>query len=699
MAMTVMNNPSAMMTLGELNKNISNQGKSAKKLASGMKINSAGDDASAYSISERMRAQLRSLDQDIDNVKNGRALLKVAAGGIDNIVDELRNLKELALNAANDTNTDEDRATIQKEFDQKMANINDIASETNYNGKILLDGRYGHTFTPIQTSTNTQTITNTVENYTLINRGNYTISADGVYMLASNYSGTVTIANGAQNVKIKQQTPGTAVQNTFIVGPSGGNANLWLDGLNILNTADQSAIKFQGSNNVLTMKGNNKIQGTVLPADYVASEYWEQALINVGDGLAIQSNNGGKLDISIEKHWPMDGRVAIGSNVNDNNMNANLLLYTANITANLYTPSANNYNDGDAGAMIGAAAGSILGDVTIYGGILNISTNGAAIGTGYDGKLNDIIINGGAVINASSKGGSAIGSGMYGGKVNDILIDNATIDVKSEDGAAAIGSGIGIVGSTSSVNDIYIGNSTHITALGSTGTVGGAADIGAGSFESTVRDIVIGSSAIIAANKIGVDPNADHPGIQKGTTTYTNLNLNPNIIAPNVTEPDSGTTTTTETVTTTTTTGGWKGKPLVIHHGTKANQALNCYINDMHTDAMGLSNTKVLTRDDAIWALSDDTTNPPRIGAIDAAINYALDEATTIGAYISRLEFTEDNLVTANENTQFSESTIRDADMAKEMTEYTRSNVLAQASQSMLAQANQSASSVLSLLQ
>jgi flagellin-like hook-associated protein FlgL len=63
----------------------------------------------------------------VDNVKNGRSLLKVAAGGIDSIVDELRNLKELALNAANDSNTDEDRAIIQKEFDQKMANINAIA--------------------------------------------------------------------------------------------------------------------------------------------------------------------------------------------------------------------------------------------------------------------------------------------------------------------------------------------------------------------------------------------------------------------------------------------------------------------------------------------------------------------------------------------------------------------------------------------
>ncbi len=96
-------------------------------------------------------------------------------------------------------------------------------------------------------------------------------------------------------------------------------------------------------------------------------------------------------------------------------------------------------------------------------------------------------------------------------------------------------------------------------------------------------------------------------------------------------------------------------------------------------------------------ALSDDATG--RVGAIDAAIEYALGEATTVGAYISRLEHTEENLVTANENTQASESTIRDADMVKEMMEYTKYNLLTQSSQAMLAQANQNGSQVLSLLQ
>ena len=87
------------------------------------------------------------------------------------------------------------------------------------------------------------------------------------------------------------------------------------------------------------------------------------------------------------------------------------------------------------------------------------------------------------------------------------------------------------------------------------------------------------------------------------------------------------------------------------------------------------------------------------IRVLDGAIDYALNEATNMGSYLQRLDYTDANVVTMNENVQASESVIRDSDMAKEMTEYTKANVLTQAAQSMLAQANQNSSAVLSLLQ
>ena len=142
MAMKIVNNSSAQSSLNQLNRNNSNLGKALKKVATGQKINSAGDNASDYGISEKMRVQIRALDQDKQNVQNGSTMLKIAHGGIQEIVNDLRAMKELAINAANDSNTDADRAIIQKEFDQRRAAIDDIATWTNYNSKALLDGTY-----------------------------------------------------------------------------------------------------------------------------------------------------------------------------------------------------------------------------------------------------------------------------------------------------------------------------------------------------------------------------------------------------------------------------------------------------------------------------------------------------------------------------------------------------------------------------
>ena len=139
MAMVVKNNMSAISTLNTLNKNSSALAKSLQKVSSGMKINSAADDASGYAISERMRVQIRGLDQANQNTQNGTSMMKVAEGAVSSTVDILKTLKEKVINAANDTNTDADRATIQKELDQSIDQINDNANVT-YNGKYLVDG-------------------------------------------------------------------------------------------------------------------------------------------------------------------------------------------------------------------------------------------------------------------------------------------------------------------------------------------------------------------------------------------------------------------------------------------------------------------------------------------------------------------------------------------------------------------------------
>lgn len=139
MSMVVRNNLSAVNTLNTLNRNQTELSKSLQQVSSGMRINSAKDDASGYAISERMRVQIRSLNQDNMNTQNGNSMMRVAEGAVQSTVDILKTLKEKVIDAANDTNTDADRAFIQKELDQSIDQINDNANVT-YNGKYLVDG-------------------------------------------------------------------------------------------------------------------------------------------------------------------------------------------------------------------------------------------------------------------------------------------------------------------------------------------------------------------------------------------------------------------------------------------------------------------------------------------------------------------------------------------------------------------------------
>ncbi len=139
MAMVVKNNMSAKNTLNQLNRNEKALSKDLKKVASGLRINDASDDASGLSIAEKMDVRLRSLEQDNQNVQNGNSMLKVAEGAMASTVDILKTMKEKVINAANDTNSDADRAIIQKEIDQAIDQIDENAN-VSYNGKIMLDG-------------------------------------------------------------------------------------------------------------------------------------------------------------------------------------------------------------------------------------------------------------------------------------------------------------------------------------------------------------------------------------------------------------------------------------------------------------------------------------------------------------------------------------------------------------------------------
>ena len=143
MSMMVKTNIEAVRILNLLEKNNHALQTDLTQVSTGMKINSAQDDPAPYSISERMRVRIRALEQDNQNVQTDSALMKTAESAVSNTIEILKTLKERAINSANDSNTDEDRATIQKEVDQFIDQIDDNAL-VQFNGKYLVDGSKNH---------------------------------------------------------------------------------------------------------------------------------------------------------------------------------------------------------------------------------------------------------------------------------------------------------------------------------------------------------------------------------------------------------------------------------------------------------------------------------------------------------------------------------------------------------------------------
>lgn len=141
--MRINHNIAALNTHRQLNSASNAQSKSMEKLASGMRINRAGDDAAGLAISEKMRAQVRGLDQSSKNAQDGISLIQTAEGALNETHDILQRMNELATQAANGNLQSEDRTAIGDEITQLNSEIDRIASSTNFNGKKLLDGNFG----------------------------------------------------------------------------------------------------------------------------------------------------------------------------------------------------------------------------------------------------------------------------------------------------------------------------------------------------------------------------------------------------------------------------------------------------------------------------------------------------------------------------------------------------------------------------
>lgn len=144
--MIINHNISALNAHRQLGANQAAGQNSLEKLSSGLRINKAGDDAAGLAISEKMRGQIRGLEQATTNAQDGISLIQTAEGALNETHSILQRMRELAVQSSNDTNTDSDRAELQKEVDQLAAEITRIGDNTEFNTKTLLDGEFKGTF-------------------------------------------------------------------------------------------------------------------------------------------------------------------------------------------------------------------------------------------------------------------------------------------------------------------------------------------------------------------------------------------------------------------------------------------------------------------------------------------------------------------------------------------------------------------------
>ncbi len=145
--MRIQHNISALNTHRNLSFNNTEASKNLEKLSSGYKINRAGDDAAGLAISEKMRGQIRGLDMASKNAQDSISLIQTAEGALNETHSILQRMRELAVQSANDTNTDADRTQLQKEVDQLSQEITRISTDTEFNTQKLLNKEFdGKTF-------------------------------------------------------------------------------------------------------------------------------------------------------------------------------------------------------------------------------------------------------------------------------------------------------------------------------------------------------------------------------------------------------------------------------------------------------------------------------------------------------------------------------------------------------------------------
>ena len=566
--MVVQHNMSAANANRMLNVTSSSVSKTTEKLSSGYRINRAADDAAGLSISEKMRGQIRGLNKASSNAQDGISLIQTAEGALNESHSILQRMRELSVQAANGTETDDDREAVQNEIEQLQSELTRISDTTEFNTMKLLDGSLG---SKSATSTGAKLTGASISTFSATTMTSQSIKKD--------LSGLA----------------GSAITDTFEIDGNSFNID-WSKG-----DAKDFLAKYS-----VDLSGMTDAQTKSFASDL-------ETLLN-----------------NAAKEAGVNGSVTV----------------TANATAGQVDIKSNNNGKDSSFGFVGTTA------TTVTEGNANTDSFGAVLLSAQ----------------ADANKANTVDATM---KVNSTIATDSkfTMTINGTEVQATVGEikeGTELKDAASTVQTaVQAAVNAYNTAMGTTGKAE----------ELTASDFTV------TANKDG-SLSVDYIGDKKdvkfsfgeatvdGTTGTTASKLG-------LTNKKSGSAT------------GSNGVELQI--GANEGQTMSFTLDEMSAAALGVdgNNVDLSTQDSAKKATT----------TIDNAIKTISKARGQMGAVQNRLEHTINNLDTASENLQTSESRIRDTDMAKEMVEYSKNNILMQAGQSMLAQANQSNQGVLSLLQ
>ena len=583
--MTVLNtNLGAIAAQNSLRTTGLKQTTAMERLSSGIRINSAKDDAAGLAITTRMTANIRGLAAAVRNANDGISLTQTAEGGLSSIGDNLQRIRELAVQSANTGNSESDRAALNKEAQQLVSEIDRVANNSSFNGIKLLDGSFQNQSLQVGAGSD-------ANDRIAISIGSAKVSALGI---GSNSSYSKILAAGT-NVPTAALVAGDLSISGAQIGASVS------DGVSFRN-ADGSAIA-------------------------------KAAAINAASGLTGVTATVGKTTVIGAAATSMSATVANAVMINGVDIGPITGTATSAVDRGTQTAAAVNSKTSQTGVTAVADAGT--GVVTL---------------TAADGRN--------ITVSSTTAGGESTGlkttTNGAASAVVGALTSSDTITINGVS-VGAVTAGASTAGDQMANIVAAINNLTTQTGVTATATLSALGTAGVGGFISLSiasgdgRGIEISGSAA-ALGKAGVAAQAS------STTSKITLSTN-----------------------------GPNGIVLGGSLGLAATGQTQGYSPSVLMSSGGVD-------------LSTATGSQAALSVLDKAINTVTDSRASMGAYQNRLTASVANLEVTSMNLQASRSRILDTDYAKETTNLAKSQIIQQAATAMLAQANQSAQSVLALL-